>query len=148
MKTLPNIRLWIVSLSMTMVALVAPLSGEEVTPAPPTEWQKVITSQIQAFRDQDAPRAFSYAGIGFQATFPNAETYFVAIIQSGYAPIMDSLSHRFGEFRMLGDMGVVQQVKFVGNNQQLYDAVYQLTQETGGWRVQGVYLMAPNGVSI
>ena len=126
---------------------VAPVHAEQA-PASPTPWQEVISSQIQAFRDHDAPRAFSYAGLGFQATFPDAETFFATIIQSGYAPIMESRYHSFGEHKMIGSMGVVQQVKFVGNDQMLYDAVFQLTEESGGWRVQGVQLLPPKGLAV
>lgn len=148
MKALRTIRVWLVSLFVAIAAVAAPLRADDAVAAATAPWQEVITSQIQAFRDHDAPAAFSYAGIGFQAGFPNAETFFMTIIQSGYAPIMESRSHSFGEFKLIGDMGVVQQVKFVGNDQQLYEAVYQLTEESGGWRVQGVRLMQPNGVAI
>ena len=148
MKALPFIRVWLVSLVIGGLALVVPLRAEDASTAVATPWQDVITSQIQAFRDHDAPTAFSHAGIGFQATFPNAETFFIAIIRSGYAPIMESRSHSFGEYKLIGDMGVVQQVRFIGNDQKLYEAVYQLTEESGGWRVQGVHRMQPMGVAI
>lgn len=148
MAALPNIRVWLASLLIAILAFATPLRAQDAVTTTATPWQDVITSQIQAFRDHDAPAAFSYAGIAFQASFPNAETFFVAIIRSGYAPIMESRSHSFGEFKLIGDMGVVQQVRFIGNNQQLYEAVYQLTEESGGWRVQGVHLMQPIGVAI
>lgn len=147
MQALPNVRVWLVCLFGVLAALAPPVRAQHAA-VDAAAWQEVITSQIQAFRDKDAPTAFRYAGIGFQATFPNAETFFVAIIQSGYGPIMDSLTHSFGEYKLIGEMGVVQQVKFIGNDQQLYDAVYQLTQESGDWRVQGVHLMRPNGVAV
>lgn len=147
MQALPNIRVWLVCLFVALAAMGPPVRAQDAA-IDAADWQEVITKQIQAFRDKDAPTAFHYAGIGFQATFPDAETFFVAIIQSGYAPIMDSLTHRFGEYKLIGGMGVVQQVKFIGNDQQLYDAVYQLTQESGGWRVQGVHLMRPNGIAV
>jgi hypothetical protein len=148
MKALPNIRAWLISLPIVLLALTSPLRAETTATDTAAPWQQVITSQIQAFREHDAPAAFSLAGIGFQASFPNAESFFVAVIQSGYTPIMESLSHKFGEYKLIGEMGVVQQVKFIGSDQQLYEAVYQLTEESGGWRVQGVYLMAPNGVAV
>ena len=67
---------------------------------------------------------------------------------SGYSPIMDSTSHSFGEYRMVGTDGVVQEVRLIGNDQQLYGALYQLTEEEGGWRVQGVQLYREQGVAI
>jgi hypothetical protein len=133
------------------------MAQEVVAPAPdpaivaPSEfpWQDVITSQIQAFRDHDAPEAFSYAGAGFQTSFPSAEDFFNTIISSGYAPIMDSTSHSFGAHQMLEEGGgVIQQVDFIGKNQERYTAVYQLIEEPAGWRVQGVQLMKEAGIAI
>lgn len=120
-------------------------AGEEVTATP---WQDVVSSQIQAFRDHDAPTAFSYAGAGFQVTFQNAEVFFEAIVNSGYAPIMESRSHSFGDFQRLGGVGVIQEVRLVGEGQELYTAIYQLTEEEVGWRVQSVQLVRKAGVAI
>jgi len=125
--------------------VVAPELAPEVTVTP---WQEVISGQIQAFRDHDAPVAFSYAGAGFQVTYPTAEAFFEAIVTSGYAPIMDSKSHSFGPYEMVGDIGVVQEVRFTGLDQSLYRAVYQLTEEPEGWRVQGVQLIKEAGIAI
>lgn len=111
-------------------------------------WQEVITSQIEAFRHKDAKDALKWAGAGFQAAFPTPEAFFVAIIGSGYAPIMESRSHSFGTFEKTGDKVVVQEVKFVGTDQSLYEAFYQLAEEPAGWRVQGVQLIKQNAIGI
>lgn len=126
-------------------AAVPALAQEEPPPAP---WQEVISAQIQAFRDHDAPAAFSFAGAGFQVAFQNPEIFFETIVRSGYAPIMDSVSHSFGRFQRIGARGVVQEVRFVGKDQDLHSAVYQLTEEDAGWRVQGVQLVRQSGVAI
>lgn len=141
-------RVWVASLFIAVFALASPAWAEDAAVPVATPWQDVITGQIQAFRDHDAPEAMSYAGMGFQASFPTPEAFFVAIISSGYAPIMESRSHSFGEFRMVGDTSVAQQVKFVGTNQDLYEAIYMLTQEEKGWRVQGVQLLKQPGIGI
>jgi hypothetical protein len=133
-----------------LIALSIPaVAQNETAPVPvETPWQDVITSQIQAFRDHDAPGAFMYAGAGFQVSFPSAEAFFNAIVTSGYAPIMESVSHSFGEFETLGATAVIQEVKFVGKDQELYGALYQLTEEEAGWRVQAVQLYRHEGVAI
>lgn len=113
-----------------------------------TPWQEVISSQIQAFRDRDATTAFSYAGAGFQVSFPSAELFFDAIISSGYAPIMDSVSHSFGPYRLVGDDVVVQEVHLIGSGQERYSAIYQLAEEEKGWRVQGVQLLKQPGIAV
>ncbi len=92
--------------------------------------------------------AFGYAGAGFQTTFASAEAFFNAIIASGYAPIMESKSHSFGAFEMTSTIGVVQEVRFTGLDQGLYRAVYQLTKEPEGWRVQGVQLLKEAGIAV
>lgn len=136
----------VLALLVLWLGAAVPSQAQEGTAVVP--WQEVISSQIQAFRDHDAPTAFSLAGSGFQTAFQNAEVFFEAIINSGYAPIMDSQSHSFGDFQLLGDSGVIQEVRFVGSNQELYGAVYQLTEEESGWRVQGVQLFREAGIAI
>jgi hypothetical protein len=132
---------------LALLLLALPAAAEEQA-APETPWQDVISSQIQAFRDHDAPAAFSYAGAGFQVTFPSAEVFFEAIVTSGYAPIMESTSHSFGRYQLLSARAVVQEVKFVGKDQELYGAVYQMSEEEDGWRVQGVQLFKQPGIAI
>ena len=134
--------------AMLLGIAAAPALAEDAAAASETPWQDVITGQIQAFRDHDAPGAFSFAGAGFQASFPSAEAFFNTIIGSGYAPIMESVSHTFGRFEMLAAKAVVQEVRFVGPGQELYGAVYQLTEEAAGWRVQGVQMFKEPGVAI
>lgn len=127
--------------------MVAPLAADDAAPGTPP-WQEVITSQIEAFRNHDAPSAFSYAGAGFQTSYPSAEAFFAAIVTSGYAPIMESSSHSFGAYDLVGAGGVVQVVRLVGKDQEIYEARYQLTEEDRGWRVQGVQLVRRPGIAI
>ena len=138
------------SFAFVFVVISALFSGASAQDIPPgaTPWQDVITGQVQAFRDHDAKAALSFAGQGFQATFPSPEAFFVTIMRSGYTPIMESRSHSFGDFQMVGEKSVAQQVQFTGANQQLYEAVYLLTEEAGGWRVQGVQLAQTGAVGV
>jgi hypothetical protein len=137
-------------LVLLALAPMMPASAQEATPQAVVSepWQEVITLQIEAFRTKDAPGAFTYAAEAFHAGFPSAEAFFVAIVGSGYAPIMESRSHSFGAFQKVSDTVVVQQVKFVGEDQGLYEAIYQLTAETAGWRVSGVQLVKQPGIGI
>jgi hypothetical protein len=135
----------LIGLFAMMAAL--PAAAEDAT-VPAQPWQAVITGQIEAFRAKDASGAFEYAAEAFHTGFPSAEAFFVAIVGSGYAPIMESRSHSFGKYEKLGDTVVLQEVKFVGNDQSLYEAFYQLTEETEGWRVSGVQLLKQSGLAI
>jgi hypothetical protein len=133
--------------TLLLALFAAPAFAQDAT-TPEAPWQDVITGQIQAFRDSDAPTAFSFAGAGFQTTFPSAEVFFQAIITSGYAPIMESSSHSFGPFQMVSPAAVTQRVDFIGKSQERYTAVYQMTEEPAGWRVQGVQLVKEAGIAI
>lgn len=130
-------------------APVSPLiAGDRAGPAQTAApWQDVITGQIEAFRSRDADIAFGYAGASFQNSFPSAGAFFRTIVSSGYAPIMESRSHTFGDFTV-DAAGVLQMVRLVGPSQELYIALYQLAVEKDGWRVQGVQLTRRPGVGI
>jgi hypothetical protein len=113
-----------------------------------TPWQDTVTAQVEAFRAADAEGAFVYASAPFHEMFASAEVFFLTFVSSGYAPIMDSRSHTFGSFTVLADQSVQQEVNFVGNDQTLHGAIYQLREEAEGWRVMGVQLMKQPGMGI
>ncbi|RYE86915.1 MAG: DUF4864 domain-containing protein [Hyphomicrobiales bacterium] len=140
-------RIW---LALIFLAVSAQLSAASAQSAPATElaWQKVITQQIQAFRDRDAKVALSFAGAAFQTRFSSPEEFFAVIMGSGYAPIMESQSHSFGLFQKIDDRTVAQLVRLVGVDQKLFEAVYVMGEEMVGWRVQGVRLAYSGGVGI
>lgn len=130
------------------LALAGPVLAQQA-PGPEAEWQAVITSQIDAFRQKDASAAFLYASAPFHDSFPSAAAFFAAIISSGYGPIMDSASHSFGPFELdPGGTEAIQLVRLVGLDQQLYEAIYNLTREPEGWRVSGVMLRTTAGVGV
>ena len=132
---------------LSLLLFAAPAAAQDTAPAE-AEWQAVITGQIQAFRDKDAPAALSFAGAEFKKNFTDPAQFFIAIMGSGYTPIMDSRSHTFGQFKLVTPEQVVQDVKFIGNDQSLYEAIYQLDKEADGWRVHGVQLMKQPGVGV
>ena len=115
----------------------------------PTEWQAVIAGQIQAFRMHDAAAALSFAGDEFKKTYTDhPEAFVAAIVASGYGPIVESRSQSFGDFRLIAPDQVVQEVKFTGNDQAIYEAFYVLGKESGAWRVHGVQLQKTPGMGV
>lgn len=134
-----------------LMLMVAPVNADDATapPAPsPIEWQATITGQIEAFRTHDAPGALSYAAAVFHQAYPDPKDFFIAIISSGYAPIMESTSESFGPYELLQPDQVMQDVKLMGKDQVIYDAIYSLTKEEGGWRVSGVQLQKTQAVGV
>ncbi len=111
-------------------------------------WQDVITAQVEAFRAADATEAFRYAAAPFQSAFPDAETFLITIVGSGYGPIMESTSHSFGAHAQLDARSLAQQVMFTGRDLSRHEAIYVLTEEEGGWRVSGVQLVKSPGMGV
>ncbi len=137
-------RLWM-AMAVMLMGLVAPVHAQDEVP-----WQATITGQIEAFRAEDGAAALTFAAEAFRTQFADQpEAFYAAIIASGYEAIVDSRSHSFGEFNKVSDTSVLQVVDFVGPDQGLYSALYQLAEEPGeGWRVQGVALRREAGVGI
>lgn len=136
----------ILAVAMMLTGLMFPvLAQDDAAP-----WQATVTGQIEAFRAQHGEAALAFAGAGFRTQFEGQpEAFIVAIIASGYQPIVASRTHSFGDFNRISDKAVLQVVNLVGPDQSLYAAVYQLADEPGeGWRVQGVVLRREAGVGI
>ncbi|KKC34686.1 hypothetical protein WH91_01400 [Devosia psychrophila] len=113
-------------------------------------WRASVTGQIEAFRAGDGATALTFAGEVFRTQFEGKpEAFYAAIAASGYSAIVESRSHSFGEFNKVSDTSVLQVVRFVGPDQSLYEAMYQLADEPDvGWRVIGVVLRKQAGIAI
>jgi len=119
--------------------------GQEEKAAP---WQKIITSQIEAFRAEDSAGALALAGADFRRQFDDPDVFYLSILAAGYGPLLQSRSHTFGAFERVGEEGALQVVLIVGPEQALYTAIFQMREEPEGWRVQGVMLARDEGVGI
>lgn len=136
-------RIW--ALLVALLVLVNPAWAQDDAP-----WQATVTGQIEAFRAQDGAAALEFAGAGFRTQFEGQpEAFYAAIIAAGYEAIVRSRSHSFGTFNKMSDTRVLQVVNFVGPDQGLYAALYELADEPDtGWRVLGVVLRREAGVGI
>ncbi|MEO5807283.1 DUF4864 domain-containing protein [Devosia sp.] len=152
---------YVLGIAMLLVALTGVSFAESApattaTPAPSTPmdpatdapWQAIVTSQIEAFRKGDGAAALEYASSVFKANFTDPDLFYTAILSGGYEPIVKSRSHSFGKFQKLSAQEVLQVVKFVGPDQSLYEALYQISKEADGWRINGVALQKQKGVGI
>lgn len=133
------------ALMAMLICMVMPAVAQDDMP-----WQASISGQIEALRSSDGEAALGFAGQGFRTPFEGKpDAFLAAIAGSGYGPIVESRSHSFGEFNKVGESVVMQVVKFVGPDQSLYEALYQMADEPDeGWRVQGVVLRKEAGIGI
>jgi hypothetical protein len=129
------------------VSLMLALSPAQAQTEPAAdEWQAVITGQVDAFHAADATAALSFASSGFKKSFTNPEDFLLAVVNSGYGPIVESRSHNFGVFQLVEPDVVMQAVTFIGPDQSVYEAIYQLQREAEGWRIGSVQLMKTSAI--
>jgi hypothetical protein len=97
---------------------------------------QTVLDQLAAFRRGDWAAAYAFASSAIQAQF--APEAFRAMVTRGYAPIARSASVTVGRVEALdGQHGLVE-VRVEGENGETIDALYELVQEQGAWRVNGV----------
>jgi hypothetical protein len=102
----------------------------------------VILAQMEAFKRDDAARAFSFASPGIRQAF-QTPARFLEMVRSSYAQIYRPLKVTFGSAqRSVGALMQVQQVvNLVGLDGQKAVAYYLMERlEDGSWVIAGVYL--------
>ena len=109
--------------------------------------RSVIEQQLQAFQQNDAEKAFSFASPGIRAQFKTAEQ-FIAMVESSYRPLYRPRSVMFEDIvRVEGK--VAQQVVVMGPGGGLFNAVYLMQlQSDYSWRIDGCFLTPIQGRSI
>ena len=99
----------------------------------------VIEAQLDAFRRDDAARAFSLATPGIRATFGDAET-FMDMVRRSYAVVYRPSSVAFEAPLLIGGE-VVQPVRLTDAEGRAWLALYPMQrQPDGSWRTNGCRL--------
>jgi Domain of unknown function (DUF4864) len=99
----------------------------------------VIQSQLDAFRADDAGRAFSYASPGIQGLFGDP-AHFMAMVRSGYPMVYRPRAAAFAGLVRI-DGRLVQQVRLIGPDGTATLALYYMVQEPDGtWKIDGCQL--------
>lgn len=110
------------------------------------EIQGIISSQINAFRRDDADKAFSFASPNIQKQFGTPKT-FMTLVMRGYPQIYRAKSFRFGE-RRSRDGRAVQQVIVTGPQGSVVAAFYDMIRVDGQWRINGCQLARMPGQDV
>ncbi|MGF1563326.1 MAG: DUF4864 domain-containing protein [Geminicoccaceae bacterium] len=99
----------------------------------------VIRDQLDAFQDNDAARAFSYASPGIQAQFGD-QTTFMRMVETGYPAVYRAQDAVFQEIRMVQGR-LDQPVLLTGPDGRRILAHYLMEQQPdGSWRIAGCIL--------
>ena len=110
-------------------------SADEVSTAI-EEVRFTISSQIDAFKENDVKKAYTFAAPNIQAQFPNPDL-FGLMVRNGYPIIWRPKSFKFTEFKDLGET-CVQRVLFQSYSGSLKSYDYILEKNNNLWKIAGV----------
>lgn len=98
------------------------------------ESRAVIEAQIEAFKQGDGPKAFSYATPNIQTMFGDADT-FMKMVRDGYDVVYSPASVRFVKFETDG-MNALHAVQMIDRQKTLWNVYYVLQKRPdGNWRI-------------
>lgn len=107
------------------------LSGAEAVAV-----RETIEAQLDAFRRDDAQRAYSLAAPEIRAQFGTAEN-FMDMVRSAYAVVYRPRSVQFEKLEIV-DGEVFQPARLIDAQGQAWLALYSMTrQPDGAWRISG-----------
>ena len=95
-----------------------------------------ISSQIDAFKDNDVKKAYTFAAPNIQAQFPNPDI-FGLMVRNGYPIIWKPKNYKFTAFKDLGNR-CIQRVLFQSYNGSLESYDYILEKDGDLWKIAGV----------
>jgi hypothetical protein len=130
--------------AFAVLATYAP-SAALAADASATEVQGVISSQIEAFRHDDGPKAFSFAAPELHLVFPSSDV-FMSMVKQGYAAVYNPQQFQFGPFEVQGNF-FKQQVEITAADGTGWTALYTLSrQPDGSLKINGCQLVKRPGV--
>lgn len=104
--------------------------------------ERVISSQLDAFRRDAGETAFSFASPNIKSLFGTADR-FMAMVRQSYRPVYRARSFSFEQLTTEGGE-VVQSVTIVGPDGAAALALYTMEHEPDGtWRIAGCALTQP-----
>ena len=110
------------------------------------ETQFIIESQIQAFLDEDAELAYSYAAPLIKMKFNNP-LEFMSMVKNYYEPVYNPKQFYFIDARYF-EGAIYHQLQVISQQDESFLATYSLIQDGGKWKISGcaVYPMQKQSI--
>ena len=102
-----------------------------------------ISSQIDAFKNNDVKKAYTFAAPNIQAQFPSPDI-FGLMVRNGYPVIWNPKNYKFASFKDLGNR-CIQRVLFQSYDGSLETYDYLLEKEGNLWKIAGVLTINSTG---
>ena len=136
---------WMAVCALVLVSLLRGAAAQELSPADTQEFQRIITGQIEAFRADDGPAAYSYAAPAIKKIFPSPEI-FMEMVRNGYYPVYRPHSFAFGNITEEMSGRPTQRVTIVDQAGKSWVALYAFEkQPDGSWKIIGCTLVESEG---
>ena len=136
--------------SILAVVLLAFMSlavfAQSISETEKSEFQRIITAQISAFRADDGPTAYSFAAPVVRNIFPTPEI-FMSMVKQGYPQVYRPQAFNFTE-ALIDPLGrPAQKMRVVGPDGKTYEALYSMEKQPDGtWRISGCTLLEIPGL--
>ena len=110
------------------------------------ETQFIIESQIQAFLDENAELAYSYAAPLIKMKFSNP-LEFMYMVKSYYEPVYNPKQFQFIDAKYY-EGAIYHQLQVISQQNETFLATYSLIQDEGKWKISGcaVYPMQKQSI--
>ena len=110
------------------------------------ETQFIIESQIQAFLDENAELAYSYAAPLIKMKFNNS-LEFMSMVKEYYDPVYNPKQFYFIDARYF-EGAIYHQLQVISQQDESFLATYSLVQDEGKWKISGcaVYPMQKQSI--
>ena len=122
-------KVWIIALLISLITTLAFADESEMV-------RNTISSQIEAFKENNIEKAYTFAAPNIQAQFPTPEV-FGMMVRNGYPVIWKPKSFKFTKFQDLGNKSI-QRVLFQSYDGRLETYDYILEKYDGLWKIAGV----------
>jgi len=100
-----------------------------------SETQSVIESQIQAFLDENAELAYSYAAPMIKMKFTNP-VEFMSMVKNYYEPVYNPKQFYFLDAKYY-EGAIYHQLQVISQKNESFLATYSLIQDEGRWKISG-----------
>jgi len=100
--------------------------------------KKIISQQLEAFKINDAPKAYSFAAPFIKIRFQDPES-FMSMVKDNYEPISNAKDFYFLKFK-INNGDIYHQLQVISQSNQSYVATYSLVFIEDEWKISGCAL--------
>lgn len=131
------------AVGLALLTLAATAAGQGADPR--ADMARIVLDQLAAFRRDDWAAAYAYASATIQSRF-DLEA-FRQMVTGGYAPIARSTTATVSHVEVVDPSHGLVEVRVEGANGEMIDALYELVDEQGQWRINGVLTRPVEGAT-